>query len=59
VPKAQEALESAPGVLAVQVDFESKQATVGTKKGEAVPMKDILAALEKINYRGRPVEGTP
>jgi hypothetical protein len=44
-------------VLAVQVDFEAKQATVGTKKGEPVPLKEILAALEKIKYRGRPVEG--
>lgn len=56
MPKAREALKSAPGVLAVKVDFETGRATIGTAKGKSVPMKEILAALESIGYRGGFVE---
>tara|TARA_B100000749_G_C18053156_1_gene312299 strand:- start:304 stop:477 length:174 start_codon:yes stop_codon:yes gene_type:complete len=53
VPTAEKALFKAPGVLAVKVDYELQQATIGTKKGEPVSTKEILAALKSINYRGR------
>jgi len=39
------------------VDYKTKQATIGTKKGASVPKTEILAALEKIEYQGRFVEG--
>jgi hypothetical protein len=39
-------------VLAVKVDYEKKQATVGTKKGQSVPRSEILAALKAIGYTG-------
>lgn len=52
MPTAEAALRKAPGVLAVEVDYESKQATVGTAAGESVPKQEIIAALESIRYRG-------
>ena len=51
MPKAKEAIGSAPGVLAVKVDFQSGQATVGTKAGTATPTAEIVAALKGIGYR--------
>jgi len=58
VPRAEKALESAPGVLAVKVDFSKKQATIGTKAGSHIPTDEILAALKSIGYRGEFVEST-
>lgn len=52
MPTATAALRSAPGVLAVKVDYESKQATIGTAAGQPIPQQAILDALESINYRG-------
>jgi hypothetical protein len=52
VPTAEAALRKAPGVLAVEVDYESKQATIGTAAGEPVPKQQVLAALKSINYSG-------
>jgi len=46
-------------VLAVKVDFETRQATVGVAPGENVPRDEILAALEKIGYRGDFVDRPP
>jgi hypothetical protein len=43
-------------VLAVIVDFETKQAAIGTQAGSAVPTSEILAALESIGYQGQLVE---
>jgi hypothetical protein len=43
-------------VLAVIVDFETKQAAIGTQAGGAVPTSEILAALESIGYEGQLVE---
>jgi copper chaperone CopZ len=57
VPTAEAALRKAPGVLAVEVDYETKQATIGTAAGEPVPKQEILAALESIKYRGEFLEG--
>ena len=59
MPKAEAALRSAPGVLAVKVDFAKKQATIGTKAGSRVSTDEILAALKSIGYRGELVEPLP
>jgi len=59
VPKAEKALKSAPGVLAVQVDFDTRQATVGTKKGTDVPAREMVTALESIGYGGEVVRQPP
>ena len=53
MPTAEAALRKAPGVLAVSVEYEEQQATVGTATGQPVPKQAILAALESIKYRGR------
>jgi copper chaperone CopZ len=58
VPRAEKALESAPGVLAVKVDFAKKQATIGTQAGSRIPTDEILAALKSIGYSGEFVEST-
>ncbi|MEX0819175.1 MAG: heavy metal-associated domain-containing protein [Pirellulaceae bacterium] len=57
--KAEAALKSAPGVLAVTVDFKASQATIGTKAGSRVPTDEILAALKSIGYSGEFVEPPP
>jgi hypothetical protein len=46
-------------VLAVKVDFETKQATIGTRAGAAVPTSEILAALKSIGYQGQLVDRQP
>jgi len=38
------------------VDYDAKQASIGTEKGRDVPKAEILKALESINYRGQFVE---
>jgi hypothetical protein len=43
-------------VLAVTVDYDKRQATIGTEKGQAVPRTEILKALESIGYSGEFVE---
>ncbi len=43
-------------MLAVIVDFETKQAAIGTQAGGAVPTSEILAALNSIGYQGQLVE---
>ena len=52
MPTAEAALRKAPGVLAVKVNYESKQATVGTAVDQQVPRQAIVEALESIEYRG-------
>jgi hypothetical protein len=37
-------------VLAVKVDYEAGQATIGTEKGRAVSTAEVRAALEAIGY---------
>jgi hypothetical protein len=51
--KAKTALKSAPGVLAAKVDYDKKEATLGTKKGTVVRKGEILKALESIGYSGK------
>ncbi len=46
------AVNAVPGVLAVKVDFDAKQASIGTEKGREVPKAEILKALKSIQYRG-------
>jgi copper chaperone CopZ len=46
-------------VLAVKVDFEAGQATVGTKSGTAVSTNEILAAIESLGYRAEVVNQPP
>lgn len=42
-------------MLAVQVDFETKQAVIGTQAG-GDSTSEILAALKSIGYQGQLVE---
>ena len=53
MPKAEKALRSAPGVLAVEVDYEQKRGIIGTQAGTEVNTEKIFAALEEIGYRGK------
>ena len=54
--KAAAALHQAPGVLAVQVDYEKRIATIGTRRDEAVPRDELLKSLKSIGYSGEFVE---
>lgn len=51
------AIKKAPGVLVVKVNYETRQATIYTKKGEPVPRKEILAAIASLDkYSGKFVD---
>ena len=50
---AAEAIRKVPGVLAVEVDYPKRRATVGTQSGSPVPREQILASLETIGFSGR------
>ena len=50
------AIHQAPGVLAVNVDYKSKLATIGSNQDEPVPRDEILKQLESIGYTGEFVE---
>ena len=56
MPTAEAALRKAPGVLAVEVDYDLQQATIGTAAGKEVPKKAILEQLDAIKYKGEFVE---
>ena len=49
---AEQAIRSVPGVLAVEVDYQSKRAVVGTDACCPVSAEEILAGLNKVGYRG-------
>jgi copper chaperone CopZ len=51
-----QAIKRAPGVAAVTVNFERKEAIVGTEACCPVPNDKIRAALEQAGYRGSFVE---
>ncbi len=56
------AIRTAPGVLAVEVDYGKGEAVVGTEICCPVPEKEILTALEAAGYHGTFTEttkGTP
>ncbi len=46
------AIRTAPGVLAVEVDYEKGEAIVGTESCCSIPKDSILSALEKSGYKG-------
>ena len=50
------AINQAPGVLAVKVEYPSGLATIGTQRDQPVPLEEIVASLKKIGYRGELVE---
>lgn len=50
---AEAAIKKAPGVLAVDVDYKSGQATIGIARGADLPRDEIRTALDKIGYEGR------
>jgi len=43
-------------VLAVQVDYEKRLATIGTRRDEAVSRDDLIKSLKSIGYDGTFVE---
>ena len=43
-------------MLAVNVNYEKRQATIGTEKGKSVPMTEIFSELESIGYKGEIVK---
>lgn len=51
-----QAIRQVPGVLAVEVSYEKKQAVVGTEFCCLVPKDKILAALKTAGYSGKFVE---
>ena len=55
--KAETAIKTAPGVLAVKADYAAGQATIGTERGQEVSLEEIYAALDSIGYQGKSNEG--
>ena len=53
------AIGSVPGVLAVQVDYESGKAVIGTEPGRPVPIESILARLKQAGYTARIIDSPP
>jgi hypothetical protein len=43
-------------VLAVQVDYEKQQATIGFDRDQPAPKEAVLSALKAIDYQGEFVE---
>ena len=54
--KAAAALHQAPGVLAVQIDYEKRLATIGTRRDKVVPRDELIESLKSIGYTGDIVE---
>lgn len=52
---AAEAIREVPGVLAVEVDYETKRAVVTTEADRPAPRERILDSLRSAGYRGRPL----
>lgn len=51
-----QAIRSVPGVQAVTVSYEKREAIVGTNPSQPIPKNKILVALEKAGYGGSFVE---
>jgi hypothetical protein len=47
------AIHQAPGVLAVNVDYETELAEIGTGRHRPVPREQILESLKLIGYTGK------
>ena len=52
------AIKTAPGVLAVKVDYPSGRAIIGTAAGTVLSQQEIFAALDKIGYGGEFIQST-
>ena len=50
--KAVQAIHQAPGVLAVDVDYKSGIAVIGTQQDRPVARDKILEAIQGIGYKG-------
>ncbi|MBN73846.1 MAG: Mercuric transport protein MerT [Gimesia sp.] len=48
-----QAIRQVPGVVAVEISYEKRQAAVGVEPGSPIPKKEILAALKKAGYSGK------
>ena len=47
-----QAIRHVPGIVAVDVSYEKKQAVVGVKPGDSIPKEELLTALKKAGYSG-------
>ncbi len=56
---ADKAIRTVPGVLAVEVSYEKREAAVGVDESRDIPRDEILAALAKVGYQGRFVQAHP
>jgi copper chaperone CopZ len=54
-----QAIRQVPGVLAVEVSYEKKQAVVGVTPGHPIPREKILVALKTGGYSATLVEAIP
>jgi hypothetical protein len=43
-------------VLAVEVNYEKRLATIGTRPGQAVPRDEMIKSLKSIGYGGQFVD---
>ena len=48
-----QAIRRVPGILAVEVSYEKREAVVGTSSSQIVPNDEIVAALKQAGYSGR------
>ncbi len=56
---AEKAMRTVPGVLAVEVSHEKREAVLGVHESRDIPRDEILAALAKVGYQGRFVQMPP
>lgn len=56
MPKAEKAIGTAPGVLAVKVVYETSLATVGTEEGTTISTEEMMEALEPLGYKATLVD---
>ena len=47
-----QAIHQVPGVVAVDVNYENRQAIVGVEPGNPIPKEEVLTALKKAGYTG-------
>jgi copper chaperone CopZ len=52
-PIAKKALHKAPGVLAVEIDYEKSRATVGLDPDQPLDEQSLLDSLEKVDFHGQ------
>lgn len=49
------AIRQVPGVVAVDLSYETRQAIVGMKNGYSIPREDILTAIEQAGFTGKQI----